>query len=69
MSEKETGKIYGLFPVTMINGVPDFNDCFINNHFMWMFEVMNSIEGLACALLDMDHYFIIKIDKKKDMSK
>jgi len=63
-SNKERGKIYGIFPVTMVDGVPDLDRCFINDNFMWLFEIMNHIDAIACSLLGIEHYFIIKIDKK-----
>jgi hypothetical protein len=60
----KTGKIYGIFPVEIIDDAPYMTDCFINNNFMWLFECMNEIEYWACAVLGIDHMFIIKLDKK-----
>lgn len=65
MANKETGKIFGLFPVTIVDNVPDLDDCFFNNHFMWLFEILNSIEGFAASLVGVEHYFLIKMDKPK----
>lgn len=73
MQKDRTGKIYGLFPITIsgTDGTPELNDCFMNNYFIWLFEVMNVIEGFACNVLGKEHYFLIKMDKKnkdKDMA-
>jgi hypothetical protein len=65
----QTGKIYGIFPVKIINNEPNLYDCFINNHFMWLFKILCEIEGLASAFVGVDHMFIIKIDKVKKSKK
>lgn len=64
------GKVFNLFPAEMRDGEPHMTDCFINNHFMWLFEIMNEIEAFACWCLGIEHYFIIEFDKwdKKNCS-
>lgn len=65
--KKKTGKIYGLFPVWFDEfGESHMKDCFINNYFIWLFQIMNEIDALACLCLGKPHYFIIKLDKEKE---
>ncbi len=60
------GKIYGIFDVEEKDGEMSMTDTFFNNHFMWLFHIMNEIDGLACLVLGIPHNFIITIIKEKD---
>ena len=62
----KTGRIFGIFPVeiTEEEGVT-LRDCWINNNFMWLFDFLNEIEGLASSLVGVDHLFMIKLDKEE----
>lgn len=64
MIQKETGKIYYMFPVEIIDDHPHMTDCFINNHCMWLFEALNSMEAIIWGLMGVEHMFVIKLDKK-----
>ena len=64
MIQNETGKIYFIFPVEIIDGFPHMKDCFINNYFMWLFEALNSMEAVVWGLMGVEHMFVIKMDKK-----
>lgn len=63
--KNKTGKIYGIFPVEVIDGEVHMTNCFVNNYFIWLFEVMNEIESWACLVLGIPHMFIVKIDKER----
>ena len=66
---ENTGSIYGIFKMEIRGGIPVMKDCFFNNHFEWLFCLINEIDALAWALVGADHMFVIKLDKKKDMAK
>ncbi len=57
------GKIYGLFKVEEKENGFEMVDNFFNNHFFWLFLIMDSIEAFACWCLGIPHNFIIKIKK------
>jgi hypothetical protein len=62
--ENETGKIYYIFPVEIIDDHPHMKDCFINNHCMWLFEALNSMEAFIWGFMGVEHMFVIRMDKK-----
>ena len=62
------GYIYGIFKVDISDDMSnvELTDSFINRNFMWLFEILNTIEGLAAEYLGIEHLFMIKIKKENE---
>jgi hypothetical protein len=58
---KIEGSIY-FFPAFYDDetGEVELKDCWLVENFMWLFNVLNFIEGVICYLAGIDHYFVFK---------
>lgn len=65
---KIKGKIYWIFPAyyDTQNEEIGLEDQWFNNTFEWLFEFLNELEGLVCAIFDWDHWFVFVPNDKKE---
>ena len=38
----------------------ELKDCWLVRYFMWLFNIINEVEGVVCALRGIDHNFKFK---------
>ena len=64
--EKIRGYVFFIFPVDYIieTREVEMTDCWLNNHCLWLFEIINSFVGFFCDLFGVTSSFIISFRGK-----